>query len=93
MTSRSADVYDAHQRARWIRPDAERYTRSDAERWLVPPHPDERKYSPSQPRVQAGSGRESGRWSGGGDGISNSRGEVSYPDPLLPVQPPRGART
>jgi hypothetical protein len=52
--SRSSDLYDAHQRARFMRPDAHRWIRPDAARWLKPPHPDELKYSRDQPRDERG---------------------------------------
>ncbi|EGP07779.1 hypothetical protein CSIRO_2374 [Bradyrhizobiaceae bacterium SG-6C] len=51
---RHGDLYNMHQQARFIRPDAARYMRPDVSRWLRPPHPDERKYSPSQPRDERG---------------------------------------
>lgn len=73
-----ADAYAAHQRARFMRPDAQRWLRPDAARFLAPGTdpasvypalaPAETKYSPNQPRVPAGSGRESGRWTDGGGG-------------------------
>lgn len=47
---RYGDLYSAHQQARFTRPDAHRWMRPDASRWLKPSHPDEQKYSPSQPR-------------------------------------------
>jgi hypothetical protein len=75
------DLYEAHQRARFMRPDAARWMRPDAARWIRPdverflipgsnpadvfPALD-RKYNPSQPRVPAGSGRPSGRWTDAG---------------------------
>jgi len=46
---RHGDLYNAHQQARFMHPDAASYTRPDASRWLTPPHPDEQKYSPHQP--------------------------------------------
>lgn len=54
--TRSGDIFSAHQRARFMRPDASRYLRADEARWQRPPHPDEIKYSPDQPRD------ERGRW-------------------------------
>lgn len=67
--------YAREQRERWLRPDAERWVRPDLARYLAPGSPDagvyaplDRKYSPSQPRVPAGSGRESGRWTSGQGG-------------------------
>ncbi|MBS4002645.1 MAG: hypothetical protein KGZ91_04670 [Afipia sp.] len=71
------DAYARHQQQRWLRPDAYRWVRSDVARFLAPSAAAsvycgvERKYSPNQPRVPAGNGRESGRWtdgSGGGPG-------------------------
>ncbi len=68
------DACARHQRQRWLRPDAHRWLRSDVARFLVPGaaasvYSDvERKYSPNQPRVPAGSGRESGRWTDGNSG-------------------------
>jgi hypothetical protein len=67
--------YAREQRERWLRPDAERWVRPDLARYLAPGSPDagvyaplDRKYSPSQPRVPAGSGRESGQWTSGQGG-------------------------
>jgi hypothetical protein len=34
--SRESDLYDAHQRDRWLRPDAERWVRPDAARFFLP---------------------------------------------------------
>ncbi|MGD9839610.1 MAG: hypothetical protein AB7F72_09295 [Afipia sp.] len=68
------DAHARHQQKRWLRPDAHRWVRSDVVRFLVPGaaasvYSDvERKYSPNQPRVPAGSGRESGRWTDGNSG-------------------------
>lgn len=62
---RYGDFYNAHQQARFMRPDAHRWMRPDAARWSKPPHPDEEKYSPSQPRDWRG------RWTDGG-GASGS---------------------
>ena len=72
--SRYQDVFDAHQRARFMRPDAHRWIRPDAARFLVPGTdpasvypalaPAETKYSPNQPRVPAGQ-TGGGRWTGG----------------------------
>jgi hypothetical protein len=64
---RSSDVFEAHQRARFMRPDAARWMRPDAARWLKPQHPGELKYSPDQPRD------ERGRWTDGGGGSSASQ--------------------
>jgi hypothetical protein len=62
---------------RWMRPDAHRFLRPDWRRFWLPGHENdplyrfyetiERKYSPDQPRVPAGS-REGGQWTDeGGD--------------------------
>ena len=64
---RYGDLYSAHQHERFMRPDAHRWMRPDAARWLKSPHPDEQKYSPSQPRDWRG------RWTDGGGG-SGRRG-------------------
>lgn len=64
---RHGDLFNAHQQARFMRPDAARYVRPDVSRWLTPPHPDEQKYSPDQPRD------ERGRWTDG-DGTQDSNG-------------------
>jgi hypothetical protein len=56
------DAHARHQQKRWMRPDAHRWVRSDVARFLVPGaaasvySDTERKYSPNQPRVPAGSG-------------------------------------
>lgn len=56
------NAHDAHQRARWMRPDAYRWLRPDAMRFLVPGSDSakifpalDRKFNPSQPRIPAGS--------------------------------------
>jgi hypothetical protein len=67
--SKYQDIYDAHQRARFMRPDAARYMRPDAARYIRPdvarflkpgtnpadvfPALD-RKYSPNQRLIAAG---------------------------------------
>ncbi len=71
---RHGDLYTAHQRARFMRPDAHRWIRTDAARWQKPPHPDERKYSPSQPRDWRG------RW-------TSSIGALAKPFGSLDIQP------
>jgi len=43
------------------------------------------KYSPDQPRVPAGNGRESGRWTDGSGEASTT--EPEYPDAITPVYP------
>lgn len=67
-----AGAFEAAQLARWMRPDADRWIRPDAALFLKPGSDPRdvftalaRKYSPDQPRVPAGSGRESGQWTGG----------------------------
>lgn len=60
-----ADVYAEYQRQRWMRPGAHRWIRPDAARWTTPLHPDQQKYSPSQPRDWRG------RWTDGGGGSGN----------------------
>lgn len=82
MIDREA-VWLAHQRARFMRPDAYRYMRPDAARFLIPgTDPStvyaalDRKYSPSQRRIPAGQ-TGGGRWTndeGGGGGSSLSAG-------------------
>lgn len=66
------NAYDAHQRARWMRPDAYRWLRPDATRYLVPGSDPakifpafDRKFNPNQPRVPAGS-PDGGQWTDGG---------------------------
>jgi hypothetical protein len=87
------DAYARHQQARWMRPDAHRWLRQDAARFLKPDtevasdFPSlEGKYNPSQPRVPAGSGRESGRWTdgsnggGGGNAAASPMGNIDFGD-------------
>ncbi|MGP9811882.1 hypothetical protein ACTZWT_10260 [Rhodopseudomonas sp. NSM] len=86
---RSSDSTAAHQRARFMQPDAARWMRPDAERWIRPdvarflaPGTDpatifpalDRKYSPNQPRVPAGN-PDGGQWTNGelGGGASSAR--------------------
>lgn len=93
--SRYQDAFDAHQRARFMRPDAHRWVRPDAARFLMPGTdpasvypalaPAETKYSPNQPRVPAGNGRESGRWTDGSGGI----GSLAKPMGNIGVNDPR----
>jgi hypothetical protein len=73
--SNHESLFEATQRARWMRPDAYRWIRPDAARFLVPGNdPREvypalaRKYSPSQPRVPAGN-PDGGQWADGGGGL------------------------
>ncbi len=70
-----SEAWLAHQRARWMRPDAHRWIRPDVARFLKPGTDPAsvypalaRKYSANQPRVPAGSGLESGRWTDGNNG-------------------------
>lgn len=85
------DAYARHQQARWMRSDAHRWMRQDAARFLKPDtevasgFPSlEGKYNPSQPRVPAGRGRESGRWtdgsSGGGSAAASPMGRIDFGD-------------
>lgn len=76
---RYGDLYSAHQHARFTRPDAHRWIRPDATRWQKLPHPDEQKYSPSQPRDWRG------RWTdvgGGGSGSPSASpmGRINFGD-------------
>jgi hypothetical protein len=56
----------AHQKNRFMRPDAHRYLRPDWPRWQIQSQETalQRKYSPEQPRVPAGSS-DGGQWSSG----------------------------
>jgi hypothetical protein len=76
-------IYLEHQLKRWMRPDAHRFVRPDWRRFVRPEfqagHPFalyERKYSPEQPRVPAGS-REGGRWADGTPPSSPSGAETT----------------
>jgi hypothetical protein len=68
----------AHERKRWMRPDAYRFVRPDWRRFVKPGselwtlcESIERKYSPDQPRVPAGSS-DGGQWTGdGGSGVGD----------------------
>lgn len=93
--SQHQDAFDAHQRARFMRPDAHRWIRPAAAHFLKPStdpasvYPAliaaETKYSPNQPRVPAGS-RESGRWTDGGGGIgslASPMGNIGINDPRV----------
>jgi hypothetical protein len=67
--SPQGEAFARHQQARWLKPDAARWVRPDVARFLKPGTAPadvfpalQRKYSPSQPRVPAGNGIESGRW-------------------------------
>lgn len=75
--SRIDPVYLEHERKRFMRPDAHRFVRPDWRRYVAPDSDVaalyagyERKYSPDQPRVPAGS-REGGRWTSGSDDIGS----------------------
>ncbi|MBI2713650.1 MAG: hypothetical protein HYX37_04250 [Rhizobiales bacterium] len=79
-------IYLEHQLKRWMRPDAHRFIRPDWRRFVRPEfqadHPFalyERKYSPNQPRVPAGS-REGGQWTDG-------EGDSGKPTPSPPAKP------
>lgn len=78
----SAESFAAHQRARFMQPDAARWMRPDAGRWIRPDiarflgpgvRPEEvfpalsRKYNPNQPRVPKGN-PDGGEWALGGLG-------------------------
>jgi len=76
--------FEAFQRRRFMRPDAVRWLREDAERYLPPTAPRrsvERKYDPSQPRVPAGNS-DGGQWTAtsegqnGGDFLKQKRSEL-----------------
>ncbi|HEY0235249.1 MAG TPA: hypothetical protein VGC86_09380 [Afipia sp.] len=77
------DAFARHQRMRWLRPDAERWVGQDAARFLRPGSDPfeilpgfEQKYNQAQPRVPAGNGRESGRWTdGSGSGAGSDVGQ------------------
>jgi hypothetical protein len=73
--SRFHDAWLAYQQKRFMRPDAGRYVRTDAFRWLpadrVGRRSVERKFDPDQPRVPAGS-PEGGQWTA--DGASSEGG-------------------
>jgi hypothetical protein len=76
-------AYLAHQRKRWMPPNAHLFIRPDWRRFVRPADRDdhpfalyERKYSADQPRVPAGS-REGGQWT---DGEGNS-GQSGRTDP------------
>jgi hypothetical protein len=64
----------AHQRRRWMLPDPSRWLQPDQSRWAMP-QPDERKYSPNQPRVPAGN-LDGGQWTNGGGGFTNDHQEA-----------------
>jgi hypothetical protein len=75
----AGDPYSERQLKRWTRPDAHRFIRPDWRRFVVPGsdlarlYEDiERKYSPNQPRVPAGSS-DGGQWTSEGGGGASSR--------------------
>ncbi|RTL49759.1 MAG: hypothetical protein EKK40_15595 [Bradyrhizobiaceae bacterium] len=86
------DAFARHQRMRWLRPDAGRWVREDAARFLRPGSGQaevvagiERKYNQDQPRVPAGNGRESGRWTdgssgGAGNDVAQPMGSIDFGD-------------
>jgi hypothetical protein len=63
----------AREQRRWLRPDAHRWWRPDHVRFDKP-NGFERKYSPDQPRVPAGS-PDGGQWTGGGPSGSLGLGD------------------
>lgn len=74
-----AGIFEAAQRACWMRPDAYRWIRPDAARFLAPgTDPRDvyralhRKFNPDQPRVPAGN-PDGGRWTDGGVDINDLR--------------------
>jgi hypothetical protein len=76
-------AYLEHQLKRWMRPDAHHFVRPDWRSFVRPgfeaDHPFalyERKYSPNQPRVPAGS-REGGQWTSDGGGNDGNSGNSS----------------
>lgn len=77
------DAYARHQQARWMRPDASvdqagRRALSFSGGDLARVYPAlEGKYNPNQPRVPAGSGRESGRWTSGNSGGGGASGNAT----------------
>lgn len=78
MMLRYQDAFDAHQRARFMRPDARRCIRPDAARWQAPQHPDEQKYSPNQPRDWRGRWTDGG--GGSGSGSASPMGQINFGD-------------
>ncbi|RTL49756.1 MAG: hypothetical protein EKK40_15580 [Bradyrhizobiaceae bacterium] len=72
--TRGSAIFDVHQRARFMRPDARRWIRPDTARWRRPLHPDDIKYSPDQPRD------ERGRWTDSGNGFGLPQNTEFNPD-------------
>jgi Restriction endonuclease fold toxin 5 len=58
-----------------------------------PPRRDLAKYDPNQPRVPAGSGRNSGRWGSGGGAAQGPAPTTSIPAPAVAVGASRAAGT
>ncbi|WP_148287856.1 hypothetical protein [Rhodopseudomonas sp. B29] len=98
----SAESFAAHQRARFMQPDAARWMRPDAARWVRPDaarflgpgiRPEDvfpalsRKYNPNQPRVPKGN-PEGGEWtdSDGGQRASVSKEPRSAKPRLTPTE-------
>lgn len=76
------DAFAAHQRARFMRPDAYRWIRPDAARFLAPGtdpasvYPAlEQKFRVDQLRVPKGNGEESGRWMNEGAHLLQAAGD------------------
>ena len=96
----SAESHAAHQRARFMQPDAARWMRPDAARWVRPDigrflapgvRPEDafpalsRKYNPNQPRVPKGD-PDGGQWTNGGGGRGASLGSsASHPETKVPT--------
>jgi hypothetical protein len=87
-------AYLAHERQRFMRPDAHRFIRSDWRRFVTPGSElaadyerIERKYRPDQARVPAGS-REGGQWTdgdGSADAASGSSDRVRTAGSVIPI--------
>jgi hypothetical protein len=82
-----AGIFEAAQRARWMRPDAYRWIRPDAARFLVPgADPSnvfpalQRKFSPDQPRVPAVN-PDGGQWTDGDGGLE----QIQYRPERRPI--------
>jgi hypothetical protein len=76
-------AYLEHQLKRWMRPDAHHFVRPDWRRHIRPGYQDEvplalyqRKYSPDQPRVPAGS-PEGGQWTSGEGGAGSDSAQTT----------------
>lgn len=88
MESREA-AFLRRQQERWLRPDGARWVRGDIARYLRPGSDIEkavpaieRKYNQDQPRVPAGNGRESGRWTDGDtqNDVARPMGSIDFGD-------------